>query len=167
MDAWTFNPRILLICAFLGLSSSALAAESTGLPLPRFVSLRSDEVNLRSGPGTQYPIDWIYTRRDLPVEVIAEFETWRKIRDWQGSEGWVHQSMLSARRMGVITSGRKKLKAEADDRAPPVAELDVNVVGRILTCPRDKSFCKLEVENIQGWLRRDEFWGVYQGEFIE
>jgi len=162
--------RLLLGLALIGLiawQEAGLAAETSGLPLPRFVSLRSDEVNLRTGPGARYPLDWIYTRRDLPVEVIAEFETWRKVRDWQGTEGWVHQSMLSARRMAVITQGRKKLKAEADDKAVVLAELDTNVVVRLLTCPRDKSFCKVEVQNIQGWLRRDEFWGVYQGEFIE
>ena len=146
---------------------TGLAAETSGLPLPRFVSLRSDEVNLRSGPGKQYPMDWIYSRRDLPVEVIAEFQEWRKIRDWQGTEGWVHQSMIWARRMVVITQGRKKLKAEPDDKAVILAELDTNVVARLMSCPRDKNFCKVEVQNIQGWLRRDEFWGVYQGEYIE
>jgi SH3-like domain-containing protein len=146
---------------------AVLAAETSGLPLPRFVSLRSDEVNLRSGPGKQYPMDWIYSRRDLPVEVIAEFQEWRKIRDWQGTEGWVHQSMIWARRMVVITQGRKKLKAEPDDKAVILAELDTNVVARLMSCPRDKNFCKVEVQNIQGWLRRDEFWGVYQGEYIE
>jgi SH3-like domain-containing protein len=112
-------------------------------------------------------MDWIYSRRDLPVEVIAEFQEWRKIRDWQGTEGWVHQSMIWARRMVVITQGRKKLKAEPDDKAVILAELDTNVVARLMSCPRDKSFCKVEVQNIQGWLRRDEFWGVYQGEYIE
>jgi SH3-like domain-containing protein len=143
------------------------AAETSGLPLPRFVSLRSDEVNLRSGPGARYPVDWIYTRRDLPVEVIAEFEAWRKIRDWQGSEGWVHQSMLSARRMVVITGPQRHLRADADEKAPSLAVLDANVMGRLLTCPRAKPYCKIEVNNIQVWLKRDEFWGVYAGEFIE
>jgi SH3-like domain-containing protein len=160
----------LLGLALLGILATAQdlrAAETSGLPLPRFVSLRSDEVNLRTGPGVRYPLDWIYTRRDLPVEVIAEFETWRKIRDWQGTEGWVHQSMLSARRMAVITQGRKRLKAEPDEKAVALAELDTNVVVRLLACPRDKSFCKVEIQNMQGWLRRDEFWGVYQGEYIE
>lgn len=155
------------LLALLTLQSAVQAAETSGLPLPRFVSLRSDEVYLRSGPGKQYPMDWIYTRRDLPVEVIAEFQEWRKIRDWQGTEGWVHQSMIWARRMAVITQGRKKLKADPEDKALALAELDTNVVVRLLTCPRDKNFCKVEIQNIQGWLRRDEFWGVYQGEYIE
>ena len=155
------------LLALLTLQGAVQAAETSGLPLPRFVSLRSDEVYLRSGPGKQYPMVWIYPRRDLPVEVIAEFQEWRKIRDWQGTEGWVHQSMIWARRMAVITQGRKKLKADPEDKALALAELDTNVVVRLLACPRDKNFCKVEIQNIQGWLRRDEFWGVYQGEYIE
>jgi SH3-like domain-containing protein len=156
-----------ILGALLFTDASTVAAESSGLPLPRFVSLRSDEVNLRTGPGVRYPVDWIYSRRDLPVEVIAEFETWRKIRDWQGTEGWVHQSMLAARRMIVVTGQQRRLRADADDQAPPLAMVDPNVTGRLLGCPRAKSFCKVEIETVQGWLKRDEFWGVYQGEYTE
>ena len=144
------------------------AAESSGLPLPRFVSLRSDEVNLRTGPGVRYPVDWIYTRREMPVEVIAEFEAWRKIRDWQGTEGWVHQSMLSARRMVVVIGPQqRKLRADPDEKAPALAILDANVMGRLMACPKDKTYCRVDIENIQGWLKRDEFWGVYPNEYIE
>jgi SH3-like domain-containing protein len=160
-----FALSAVLILTMAG--GASLAAETSGLPLPRFVSLRSDEVNMRAGPGARYPVDWIYTRRDLPVEVIAEFEAWRKIRDWQGAEGWVHQSMLSARRMVVVTGPQRHLRAEADDKSPSLALLDTNVMGRLLACPRAKPYCRIEVNNIQGWLKRDEFWGVYAGEFIE
>ncbi len=145
----------------------AAAAESSGLPLPRFVSLRSDEVNLRTGPGVRYPLDWIYSRRDLPVEVIAEFDAWRKIRDWEGTEGWVHQSMLSPRRMVVVTGAQRKLRADPDEQSPPLALVDPQVIGRLLACPRERSYCRIEIDNFQGWLRRDEFWGVYPNEFIE
>lgn len=157
---------LALAFAFVALQCAG-AAETSGLPLPRFVSLRSDEVNLRSGPGQRYPVDWIYTRRDLPVEVIAEFEMWRKIRDWQGTEGWVHQSMLSVRRMVVVTGSQRPLRADPDARSPILAYLQPNVIGRLLSCPHDKDYCKIEVENYQGWLKRDEFWGVYPGEYIE
>jgi len=157
---------ILVLCGVV--ETRSWAAETSGLPLPRFVSLRSDEVNLRTGPGVRYPVDWIYTRRDMPVEVIAEFEAWRKIRDWQGTEGWVHQSMLSARRMVVVIGPQqRRLRSEPDDKAPPLAVLDPNVMGRLLSCPKDKSYCRVDVENIQGWLKRDEFWGVYPNEYIE
>lgn len=160
--------RLSTAALLLALACGALqAAETSGLPLPRFVSLRSDEVNLRTGPGARYPVEWIYNRRDLPVEVIAEFESWRKIRDWQGSEGWVHQSMLSARRMAVVIGQPRHLRAEPDEKSPPLAQLDVNVMGRLLSCPRGKAYCRIDIDNIQGWLKRDEFWGVYSGEFFE
>ncbi|MBF0304805.1 MAG: hypothetical protein HQL41_04030 [Alphaproteobacteria bacterium] len=145
----------------------AQAAETSGLPLPRFVSLRSDEVNLRTGPGVRYPVDWIYLRKDLPVEVVAEYDTWRKIRDWQGTDGWVHQSMLSGRRMMVVTGGLRTLfRADAID-SPPAAQVEAGVVGRLLQCPRGKALCRVELSGLQGWMRREEFWGVYNGEFLE
>lgn len=146
---------------------SALASGSSGLPLPRFVSLRSEEVNLRTGPGLRYPIDWVYTKRDLPVEIIAEFDVWRKIRDWQGTEGWVHQSMLSSRRMAVVTGGVRSIRGSPDENAPTLARVSNNVVGRLIACPRNLLFCRVEIQNIQGWMKRGEFWGVYPNEYIE
>lgn len=160
----------LALFAGLGLLSAnaaAWAGETSGLPLPRFVSLRSDEVNLRAGPGVRYPIDWIYARKDLPVEVIAEFEAWRKIRDWQGTEGWVHQSMLTGRRMMVVMGQARSLRTSDADSADPVAVAEPGVLGRIMQCPRNRDFCRVEIGHTQGWLRRDEMWGVYKGEWIE
>ncbi|HKH69397.1 MAG TPA: SH3 domain-containing protein, partial [Reyranella sp.] len=75
-------------------SAAAQQRKGSGLPIPRFASLRSDEVNVRTGPGPRYPIDWVFKRKAMPVEIVAEFENWRKIRDWQGASGWVHQSLL-------------------------------------------------------------------------
>lgn len=145
----------------------AQAAENSGLPLPRFVSLRSDEVNLRTGPGVRYPVDWIYNRRDLPVEVVAEFEAWRKIRDWQGTEGWVHQSMLSGRRMIVILGQTRKLRRESNDTSDAVAMIEAGVMGKLVQCPRNSAFCRVEAGGVTGWLKREEFWGVYRGEWVE
>lgn len=154
--------------ALLALAAPAApAGEASGLPLPRFVSLRSDEVNLRAGPGQRYPIDWIYSRKDLPVEVIAEFEAWRKIRDWQGTEGWVHQSMLSGRRMMVVIGAQRVLRGGDSDGADALAMVDPGVLGRLLQCPRNRDFCRVEINQIQGWFKRDEIWGVYKGEWIE
>ncbi len=168
-----FLPRfaLALFCVLVTLAPLARAAtqslNGSGLPLPRFVSLRSDEANLRSGPGTRYPVDWVYTRRDLPVEVIAEFEAWRKIRDWQGTEGWLHETFLSAKRTVVITGQRRRLRADPDEKSPAVALIDPNVIAKLLTCPHNQTYCKVEVQNLQGWLLRTEFWGVYPGEYLE
>src|ERR1700757_4096765 len=78
--------------------------KGSGLPLPRFASLRSDEVNVRTGPGTRYPVDWVFKRKGMPVEIVAEFENWRKNRDLQGASGWVHQSLLTGKRSFLIAS---------------------------------------------------------------
>ncbi len=88
-----------------------------GLPIPRFVSLRTNPINLRAGPGVRYPVDWVYVRRYLPVEVIDEFDTWRQIRDPAGAEGWVHQSMLSGKRTAVVTGSVRTLKRDGDEAA--------------------------------------------------
>ncbi len=158
---------ILAIILVVVQAAPASAGEASGLPLPRFVSLRSDEVNVRSGPGQRYPIDWIYARKDLPVEVIAEFEAWRKIRDWQGTEGWVHQSMLSGRRMMVVIGGQRQLRGSDGDSADTLALVDPGVLGRLLQCPRSRDYCRVEVGQMQGWLKREEIWGVYRGEWLE
>lgn len=164
MRSWVATAlAAVLVC----LAPAVLAGETSGLPLPRFVSLRSDEVNVRAGPGQRYPIDWIYSRKDLPVEVIAEFESWRKIRDWQGTEGWVYQSMLSGRRMMVVIGSRRTLRSSDSDSSDALAEVDAGVIGRLLQCPRNRDFCRVEINHIQGWFKRDEIWGVYKGEWIE
>lgn len=166
-DLSRLTPFLLLLAMLTVPPVQAAPAEGSGLPLPRFVSLRADEVNLRTGPGTRYPIEWIYSRKDLPVEVVAEFETWRKIRDWQGSEGWVLQTMLSSRRMMVVIGGPHPLRASDSDSAEAVAMVEAGVLGRLLQCPRNRDYCRAEFGRTQGWLRRDEIWGVYKGEWIE
>jgi len=171
MKLFPTHLALSLICILVAFAPAAQAAGTgvtgSGLPLPRFASLRSDEANLRTGPGTRYPVDWIFTRHDLPVEVIAEFDAWRKIRDWQGTEGWVHETFLSPKRTVVVTGERRRLRSEPDAKSPTLAFLDPDVIARLLTCPHTRDYCKVEIQNFQGWLKRDEFWGVYPGEFIE
>ena len=101
------------------------------------------------------------------MEVIAEFEAWRKIRDWQGTEGWVHQSMLTGRRMMVVMGQARSLRSSDAESADPVAVVEGGVLGRIVQCPRNRDYCRVEIDKMQGWLRRDEMWGVYKGEWIE
>jgi SH3-like domain-containing protein len=134
----------------------------TGLPLPRFVSLRSGEVNLRTGPGVRYPIDWVYKRRNLPVEIIDEFDTWRRIRDWQGTVGWVHQSMLQGRRTVLVTGRERLLRREPHDGAPGLAQAETGVIGDLKRCRG--VWCEVELEGFSGWLRMDEFYGIYPQE---
>jgi len=162
---------VLINGAFWGAAFTpglALAApETSGLPLPRFVSLRAQEVNMRAGPGVQYPVDWVYKRQLLPVEIIAEYRTWRKVRDWQGTLGWMHQSMLGGRRAVIITGQTRTLRAQADTKSKPMARMEAGAIAKLLECPKDQGWCRVEAEGRKGWLRRVEFWGAHQGEVVE
>lgn len=140
---------------------------SSGLPLPRFVSLRADEVNMRTGPGVQYPVEWVYRRQGLPAEIIAEYGTWRKIRDWQGTQGWVHQSMLSGKRNFIIVGAERTVRKSADSNSDAKARAEIGVVGQIMECEGVSSWCRVEVDGHTGWLRRVDFWGVYRGEELK
>jgi len=134
--------------------------------LPRFVSLRAGEVRLRTGPGVRYPVDWVYHRKFMPVEVLQEFGTWRKVRDVQGSQGWVHQSLLHARRTFIIIGQTRTLRKNQSSKSAPIARIEINVVGRLEKCPDTSGWCKVSVYGYEGWLRRVEFWGIYPSEAI-
>jgi SH3-like domain-containing protein len=138
----------------------------TGLPLPRWASFRSDEVNLRAGPGTRYPVDWVYRRRGLPVEIEREFEVWRLVRDQDGVRGWVHQATLTGRRDFVVAGGEHTLRSSAADTAAAVAMLKPGVIGRIRDCAVGKKWCEVQVGDYRGWLKRDDLWGAYPDEAV-
>ena len=157
---------LTLLIALLLPSAAAAAPEGTGLPLPRFVSLRAAEANLRTGPGVQYPVEWVYNRAQLPLEVIAEYHTWRKVRDSQGTQGWMHQSMLDGRRTAVVMGALRTLRQKPDAEAAAVARVEPGVVGRVLECPDGSGWCRLDVDGFQGWMRRAELWGVYRTEVV-
>lgn len=133
-------------------------------PVPRFASLRVDEVNLRAGPGERFPIDWVLVKKGLPVEIVQEFDIWRKIRDSQGTEGWVHQRMVTAARNVIVAGGVRTLHAEPEAAAPAVARAEPGVIARLLECRG--LWCRVEAEGIKGWLGRDEVWGVYPDEIV-
>jgi SH3-like domain-containing protein len=140
---------------------------NTGLPLPRFASLKTDEVNLRTGPGLRYPIDWVYKRRDLPVEIEREFEVWRLISDSDGVKGWVHQATLTGRRSFVVIGAERMMRSSGSDTASAVAELKPGVVGRLRACDANAPWCQVQVGDYRGWLKRDAFWGAYPGEAVQ
>ncbi len=140
---------------------------NTGLPLPRFASLKSDDVNLRTGPGLRYPIEWVYKRRDLPVQIEREFEAWRLISDQEGVKGWVHQATLVGRRTFVVTGGEQTMRTEAADTASSLARLKPGVIGRIRACEANAGWCQVQVADYRGWLKRDGFWGISPGEAIQ
>lgn len=145
---------------------------ASGLPLPRFVSLKADRVNVRRGPGFDHKIDWVFLRAGLPVEIIAEFDTWRRIRDSEGAEGWVLGSLLSGRRTGLVApwlkgEGAKTFALRAEDAADArvVSRVGPSVLVDIMSCAGD--WCDVASRGIRGWIRQDTLWGVYPGERIE
>jgi SH3-like domain-containing protein len=137
---------------------------ASGLPVPRFVALRSDEVNLRAGPGTRYPIDWVYKRRELPVEILREFEVWRLVQDSDGVKGWVHQATLTGRRSFIVTGIDATLRRDAQDTAAPVAILKPGVIGHIRSCAASSDWCQMQVGDYRGYLKRSQFWGSLPAE---
>lgn len=162
---------IVLLCMISVLV--AVAKENTPKPqnddsLPRFVSLRDETINARSGPGTKYPIDWVYKQKSAPVEVIAEFENWRRIRDWQGSESWVLSQLLTRKRFAkVITPGENNLYTKDNYKSKIVARIEDDVIGEIKKCPADNNFCLITFGNYEGWMPRQNIYGVYDGEIID
>jgi len=140
----------------------------SGLPLPRFVSLKADKVAIRRGPSKDHEIRWIYQRSGLPVEVIAEFENWRRIRDSDGADGWVYHSLLSGRRTGMVTpdAGSEFIPVRSDNatESPVIARLEPGVIGRVRSCNQKR--CEISVRGYTGWIDQVRLWGVYPNEKV-
>ncbi len=144
----------------------------SGLPLPRFVSLRANRVNLRVGPGTNYAVEWMYTKSGIPMEIIQEYDNWRRVRDPDGAEGWVNQSLLSGRRTAIAAPWQKgkddvqiNLYGEANRAAAIRAYIEPGVVGSIRAC--NGEWCEMSFEGHSGWLSQSQVWGAYPGEFVK
>ena len=139
--------------------------KGSGLPVPRFVSLKSDVVNMRVGPGHEYPLQWVYVRKNLPLKVISEFDVWRKVVDHEGVTGWVHGQLVSLKRYGVITSSNAKLRAEPGTEAAVTAVAESGVLMEVQYC--EGNWCRLGSDIAKGWLERDRFWGVLPEEELK
>ena len=137
----------------------------SGYPVPRFVTLKKDLAYMRVGPGREYPLDWVYVRQNLPLKVISEFDVWRKVVDHEGTTGWLHSSLLSLERYGLITKAEIKLHASADDSSDVVAIAGRNVLLEVQYC--DGQWCRLAGDGVRGWTERQNFWGVLDNENIE
>ncbi len=156
----------------------AVAETPSGLPLPRFVTTRSTPINVRVGPGTKYDVSWIYKVAGTPVEIIQEFDVWRKIRDVDGSVGWVHQNMLSGNRAGYVLPEtnveRVALRRAAADDAGVSAWLSNGFPVKISSC--EAGWCAVTAvdhppggspANYTGYLFEGDLWGVYRGESFD
>ncbi|ACB94162.1 SH3 domain-containing protein [Beijerinckia indica] len=159
----------LALCLVPSPSPAQQVGTASGLPLPRYVSLKSDRVNLREGPSKDHRTTWVFQRAGLPVEITAEFETWRKIRDSEGSEGWVLHSLLSGRRTALIAPWKKgeefPLYEKPSDHSALRAKLQANVIAGVRRC--DGTWCRLTGDGFDGYLQQALLWGVYPDEKIE
>jgi SH3-like domain-containing protein len=134
--------------------------------LPRFASLRADDVNMRVGPGARYRIDWVYKRRELPVEIMREFDVWRYVRDADGIQGWMQQATLMGRRTFIVQAADATLRDEPKETAHAVAVLKVGVIGRIRSCEASSDWCQVQAGSYRGYLRREQFWGTLPHETV-
>lgn len=158
---------LLLIFLCLLLPQNLQAQEPSilnpsGLNVPRFVSLKSDFINVRVGPGKRYPIRWIYTRKHYPVEIIEEFAHWRKIRDANGDGGWIHKSLISSMRTAIVMDKAHYLYSRPNATSAPVLRASAGVIGALLSCNSD--WCLMQIKDYDGWIRKTDIWGVTREE---
>lgn len=154
----------LMLALTASLAAPAGHATEQKPTVPRFASLRHNKVHMRAGPGTRFPIRWVYRRRGLPIEILRDYGIWRYLRDPWGTKGWVHVRNLTSKRTVLVTGRVRALRAEPSEKAPPVARVEPTVIGRLERCERD--WCRLSVGQYTGWLRRRDLWGVYRDETV-
>ncbi len=162
-----FGPDMAPIGAPAYAQSAAKGA--SGLPLPRFVSLKARRVNLRIGPSRDYAVQWLYTRSGIPMEIIQEYDHWRRVRDPDGTDGWIHKSLLTSDRTAVVAPWKRgqdqvyvHLRARPQKGARLLAKLEPGVVVQIDEC--NGKWCRGEIKGEEGWVAQDEIWGAYPGE---
>ena len=165
---------LILAASIAALAPARAAAEAphgpaSGLQVPRFVSLKSDRVNVRGGPTKDHDVAWVFTRSGLPVEITAEFENWRRIRDGEGAEGWVYHSVLSGRRTGMVVPKAKDdlvpLCDQPGEACTTLAKLQAGVLASVKRC--NGSWCRISGEGFDGWIAQERLWGVYPNEKVD
>lgn len=137
----------------------------TDLPLPRYVTLKSNEGNARRGPGLAHRIDWVFKRAGMPLKITAEFENWRRIEDAEGAGGWIHYSLLSGTRSVLVTEDMVEFHSAPQADAPVLVQAERGVVARLLQC--NAQWCRISADGERGWVRKQAIWGVESGEIID
>ncbi len=172
---WACGLSVALILASFGGWDAAVGAEDqpvgieTGLPLPRFVSLKANKVNVRVGPSRSHPVRWVYQRKGLPIEILAEFENWRRVRDMDGDVGWIYHTLLDGRRHGLVKPSNGEETANLFDgpggTGETIAAAEPNVVVALEACGAD--WCQAQAGGYTGWIAKRDLWGVYSDERFE
>jgi SH3-like domain-containing protein len=169
--AWQIGVAVAAVATVVVLGMAQSEAETaigpkSGLPVPRFVSLKPDRVNVRAGPTRDHDVAFVYTRAGLPVEITAESDNWRRIRDWEGSEGWVYHSLLSGKRTALLAPKDKTqlvpLYDRSDSNGTVIAQLQAGVLAQVKHC--SANWCRISGPRFDGWVVQEQLWGVYANE---
>ncbi|PCI50059.1 MAG: hypothetical protein COB49_04135 [Alphaproteobacteria bacterium] len=165
-----FISMVISLAVLVQAEFPAQAEEKTtpgesGYPVPRYVSLARNTVNVRTGPDGKYPIIWVFKKAGLPVKVIAEYKDWRKIVDSEGAKGWIWGPLLSSKRTGLIVAEQQALLKGPDNNQPVAVIAEAGVIGRIRTC--QYGWCELDVNGFKGWLKQITFWGTLDRETLD
>ncbi|WP_158598405.1 SH3 domain-containing protein [Notoacmeibacter ruber] len=149
--------------------TGSIETGASGLPLPRFASLKSSRINMRAGPGRDYRIEWNYRKAGLPMEIIQEYDNWRKVRDASGDEGWIHVSLLTGKRTGMAAPWQKNemlpLRRQPTPDSSLIAQVEAGALGEVVSC--DGEWCIVDYDGYEGYMRQAQIWGVYPSEKIE
>lgn len=158
--------------------TSSINRGPSGLPLPRFVSLKTSNVRMRVGPGTNYPVAWLYLKQGEPLEIIQEYDNWRRVRDAQGTTGWIHGSLLSGKRTAIVTPWMRDNKtmtvtvfAKPEKDAQAIAYIQPGVLTQLSSC--DGAWCAVDVKmndsnrTLSGYTNQVDLWGAYPDEKIK
>ncbi len=158
------NKVILSIIIAIFIITFADYGQADSIPFqPRFSSLSSDFINMRTGPGMQYPIEWVYKKLNYPIEIIEKYDVWRKVKDIDGTIGWIHQSMLSSRRYGIVLE-KVNLTRSPDENANIIAIIEPEVIVKIIGCSKKSSMCRIETNGKHGFIPRKSIWGIHPQE---
>lgn len=154
---------VLTLSALAGpLDKDSVRKGPSGLEIPRFVALNAPEVNMRAGPGLQYPIEWVFRRRSLPMLVTDEYDNWRKVRDPDGVEGWIHVQLLTGKRSLMVEGTTRRLYARPDATSALIMTAEAGVVGTLIACRN--GWCEMRLEGRRGWIRQVESYGSFTSE---
>jgi len=154
--------RVAAIAAVVSAFCAVFAFAAATGPQPYFVSIKVDEAYMREGPSDMHRVKWIYRRKGLPLEVIATFDVWRRVRDMDGEVGWMHMALLTRDRTAVVTSGPAVEVYARDDRTSQVvAQAQPGALGQLLGC--GMLTCQVEFTGAEGWVSRSRLWGIHDG----
>ena len=152
----------IIILPCFGFPQEIQRGQVTNLPIPRYVSLKTNEANARRGPSLSHKIDWIYKRQNMPLEIYAEYENWRRVRDFEGLGGWVHYTLLSGKRYVLIKNELLEMRLLPSVESQVIAKVPQFNIANLDKCNKD--WCRIIDNGYKGWVLKSEIWGVYNNE---